>query len=335
MAAGSGGATAVSDDAGRNYTPVGGDIAGSFQFGLRLGPAPGVALALGARGQLARTTDNGVTWKAINVATSADMQDTSFSTTDDGYALDQRGGLFRTVNGGASWQPIDPGTTAPPRAVITTGNVVLLAGPTGVRRASGGGQFDLVSAASARRAKVTKFDRAGGAIFAYGATAIVRTTNGGRAWTAVKGPSRKRGKKTVPLALRDVEMTSGSAGYALDTSGRVWRTANGGRRWTELPGDRHGQRARARVRLGLRGLPHARRLPGRQRRRLRPADRRQRQALASAADRQRPVPGHRGRHQPDRGSRVRAHLDARRRAAACSAACSRRRPAVTRARPRR
>ena len=79
VAAGSGGATAVSDDGGRNYAPVGGDIAGSFQFGLRLGPAPNIALALGARGQLARTTDNGVTWRAINVATSSDMRDTSFS----------------------------------------------------------------------------------------------------------------------------------------------------------------------------------------------------------------------------------------------------------------
>jgi photosystem II stability/assembly factor-like uncharacterized protein len=135
VAAGSGGATAVSDDAGKNYTPVGGDIAGSFQFGLRLGPANNIALALGAKGQLARSTDGGVTWKAINVATSADMRDTSFSTQDDGYALDQRGGLFRTTNGGASWQPIDPGTTSPPRAVITSGSVVLLAGPKGVRKA--------------------------------------------------------------------------------------------------------------------------------------------------------------------------------------------------------
>ena len=58
---GSGGATVISDDSGKNYQPIGGDIAGSFQFGLRLGPAPEIALALGARGQLARTTDNGAT----------------------------------------------------------------------------------------------------------------------------------------------------------------------------------------------------------------------------------------------------------------------------------
>ena len=163
MAVGSGGATAVSNDGGVNYTPVGGDIAGSFQFGLRLGPAPNIALALGARGQLARTTDNGVTWKAINVATSSDMRDTSFSTPDSGYALDVRGGLFRTANGGASWQPIDPGTTSAPLAVITSGDTVLLAGPSAIRRASGGGAFDAVktregqpaSTARARRSSPT------------------------------------------------------------------------------------------------------------------------------------------------------------------------------------
>ena len=121
VAAGAGGATAISDDGGRNYGAVGGDIAGSFQFGLRLGPSPVVAFALGARGQLARTLDNGVSWRAINVATSADMQDASFATANSGYALDQRGGLFRTGNGGTSWQPIDPGTTSPPRAVIVSG----------------------------------------------------------------------------------------------------------------------------------------------------------------------------------------------------------------------
>ena len=235
VAAGAGGATTVSDDGGLNYAPVGGDIAGSFQFGLRLGPAPGIALALGARGQLARTTDEGLTWKAINVATSADMQDTSFTTVDNGYALDQRGGLFRTANGGASWQPIDPGTTSAPRAVIATGADVLLAGPRGIRRASAGGEFTLTTSKAARNAAVTQFDRGGNAIFAYGSTAIVRTTNGGKAWTAVKGPTRKQGRKTVALRLRDVDMTSASGGYALDTSGRAWRTTNSGKRWTELP----------------------------------------------------------------------------------------------------
>jgi photosystem II stability/assembly factor-like uncharacterized protein len=235
VAQGAGGATVISDDSGKNYAPIGGDIQGSFQFGLRLGPAPEIALALGARGQLARTSDNGVTWKAINVATSADMQDTSFTTADNGYALDQRGGLFRTANGGASWQPIDPGTTSAPKAVIATGDNVLLAGPRGIRRASAGGEFSLIGTKPVRGIAVDQFDRGGSAIFAYGSTAIVRTTNAGKTWTQIQGPSRKSGKKTVALKLRDVDMTSGAGGYALDTSGRVWRTSNGGKKWTELP----------------------------------------------------------------------------------------------------
>ena len=154
------------------------------------------------------------------------MQDTSFTTADNGYALDQRGGLFRTANGGASWQPIDPGTTSAPRAVITTGDIVLLAGPRGIRRASGGGEF--TPSTRARRAS-TEFDRGGNAIFAYGARrSCARPT------AAARGPSRQAPTKP-DAALRDVEMTSANGGYALDTTGRVWRTSNGGRRWTELP----------------------------------------------------------------------------------------------------
>jgi hypothetical protein len=152
------------------------------------------------------------------------MQDTSFTSAEEGYALDQRGGLFRTANGGQSWSPIDPGTTSAPRAVITTGTTVLLAGPRGIRRAAAGGEFDAVNT----RAAVDRFDRGGGAIFAYGARTIIRSTNAGRRWTGVKLPSKR-------TRLRDVEMTSANGGYVLDTSGRIYRTTNGGRRWTELP----------------------------------------------------------------------------------------------------
>jgi photosystem II stability/assembly factor-like uncharacterized protein len=236
VAAGAGGATAVSNDGGRNYSAVGGDIAGSFPFGLRLGPAPTVAYALGARGQIARTTDGGVTWRATNVATSADMRDTSFSSLDRGFALDTRGGLFETQNGGQSWAPIDAGTTSPPRAVITAGDAVLLAGPRGVRRQASGGGFDLVGSRTIRGLALDRFDRAGSAIFAYGTTAIVRSTNRGRSWRRVLGPRTQRRSGRVTFRLLDLEMTSASNGYALDVNGRAWRTRNGGRTWRELPG---------------------------------------------------------------------------------------------------
>ena len=235
VAVGAGGATVVSDDGGRNYGAVGGDIGGSFQFGLRLGPGPDIAFALGARGQLARTSDGGTTWRAINVATSADMQDASFPTADVGYALDVRGGLFRTSNAGQSWQPIEPGTTQAPRAVITSGDAVLLAGPRGVRRATDGGAFDLVDSRAARRADVNRFDRAGGTLFAFGSRTIIRSTDRGRTWRAVRGPGRRVNRRFRAFTLQDVEMTSTTNGYALERNGRMWRTQNGGRTWKALP----------------------------------------------------------------------------------------------------
>jgi hypothetical protein len=116
--------------------------------------------------------------------------------------------------------------------VITAGDAVLLAGPRGVRRATGGGEFTAVNP----RAAVSALDRGGSAVFAYGTTTIIRSTDRGRTWKAVTGPTRRQGRKTVPLKLRDVDMTSASGGFALDTSGRVWRTTDGGKRWAELPG---------------------------------------------------------------------------------------------------
>jgi photosystem II stability/assembly factor-like uncharacterized protein len=236
VATGAAGATVVSDDAGRTYAQIGGDIGGSYPLGLRLGPDADTTFALGTRGQLARTTDGGARWQSLNVATSADLRDVAFSSRDTGYALDTRGGLFRTTNGGQSWEPLDPGTTAPPRAVLTAGDAVLLAGPRGIRRATRGGQFDLVADGAARRVPVDAFDRAGSAIFVSSTTAILRSTDAGRTWRRFLGPRVNRRGKRVSYRLQALDMTSASSGYAITVDGRVWRTTSSGRRWTELGG---------------------------------------------------------------------------------------------------
>jgi photosystem II stability/assembly factor-like uncharacterized protein len=239
VAAGVGGATVTSDDGGKTYASVGGDSDGSFPFGLRLGPTPDIAFALGTRGQIARTDDGGTSWRAVDVTTAADMMDVSFASGEDGWALDQRGGLFRTLDGGQSWAPQEPGTTTPPRAVITAGDAVLLAGPRGIRRGVGQ-EFRQVDSRPARLAEVSRFDAAGTAIFAYGTYTAVRTTDRGVTWSALRLPGttvKVRGRaqrRTFPV--QDLEMTSATAGYVLDQSGRVWTTADGGKVWREAPG---------------------------------------------------------------------------------------------------
>jgi photosystem II stability/assembly factor-like uncharacterized protein len=232
VGAGAGGATVTSDDAGRTYAPVGGDIGGSYPFGLRGGPTRDLAFALGARGDLARTTDGGATWRQLRVSTTADLQDVSFTTADAGYVLDQRGGLFRTANGGQSWQTLDPGAGVARSVLAVEGDVVLLAGP-GVRRQVGNGRFEQISS-RALRGGIAELDRAGGAIVAHGATTAALSTDAGESWRRVRTPGRRVGRRTVAFEIADLDFVSARRGFVLDATRRLWTTRNAGRTWTEV-----------------------------------------------------------------------------------------------------
>jgi photosystem II stability/assembly factor-like uncharacterized protein len=226
---GEGGQTVVSDDAGLNWAAVGGDIGGGF---LRLRPGPVVtsAYAPGAKGRIAMTLDGGATWKVASVPSSSDIIDTSWTDAATGYALDAKGGLFRTRNGGASWQTLSPGAGGAPGAVLAIpgGDTVLLAGPRGLRRATGGGEFVAVSSASVAKARLDDIQRVGQVVVAwqgYG-HALVMSPDQGASWKALKLPSRK-------TTIRHVAFTSAATGWLVDLQGRVWATRNAGRTWAE------------------------------------------------------------------------------------------------------
>ncbi len=229
VAVGAAGQTVVSNDAGINYTAIGGDIGGSF-FGVRRGPVPTAAFAPGAKGQIAMTVDAGATWKVANVSTSADILDTSWSDAKVGYALDIRGGLFRTLNGGTTWQTLNAGAGAAPRAVIAVpgSDSVLLFGPRGIKRATGGGEFNSIPGNLVSKTAISNADLGGSAIFAWGSGGkrLLASTNKGQNWKAVKLP-----RKTT--RVRQVAFTGARVGFLLDTAGRVWSTTNGGRTWKQ------------------------------------------------------------------------------------------------------
>ncbi len=227
VAVGAAGQTVVSNDGGINYTAIGGDIGGSF-FTVRRGPVPTTAFAPGAKGQIALTADAGATWKVANVSTSADILDTSWSDAKTGYALDIRGGLFRTLNGGVTWQTLNAGAGAAPRAVIAVpgSDSVLLFGPKGIKRATGGGEFNAVAGKLVTSATLTSADLGGSAVFTWGSKALLSSTSKGQSWKAVKLPSKK-------TRIRQVSFTGSQVGFLLDTAGRVWSTSNGGRTWKQ------------------------------------------------------------------------------------------------------
>lgn len=229
---GAAGQTVISNDAGVNYVPVGGDIGGNF-LRLRRGPTATTAFAPGSKGQIALTTDAGATWKVVSVPTSSDVLDTSWADASTGYALDARGGLFRTANAGASWQTLSPGAGPPASAVVALadGRTVLLVGPTGVKRAVGGGSFQPVTGPRVARDALDGAAPAGNAVVAWGSQSknLLVSIDGGSTWRALKLPDKKHTR------VAQVAFLNGSVGYLLDTTARLWSTSNGGHNWHELP----------------------------------------------------------------------------------------------------
>ena len=289
----------VSDDGGRTYAPVGGDIARLVPVRPASRAGPEIAIALGARGQLARTIDGGATWRAINVATSADMQRR--------VVLDPRRGLRARP----ARQPVPHRERRAELAADRPGHDlaaargdhlrrrVLLAGPRGVRRATVGGAFDLVDAVMCAGRRSTAFDR----------PAARSSPSGGRRSSARRTAARRGprprardGGRAAVASLPARRPRDDVGDERLRARERRPRLADDHRRAhvAQLPGVGTDTGRGAGVRLGDRRLPDARQLP------RRPAAPRTCCARATAAGRgarsgSRPaVPGHRGRHQPER-----------------------------------
>ncbi len=226
VAVGAAGQMVVSADAGLNWSPVGGDLGGSFSR-LRIGSSPTAVYAAGTKGVVGISVDGGATWKGVSVATSADIADTSWSSTSAGYALDVRGSLFRTSNAGASWQTLSTGPGGTPHAVLALpdGRTVLLIGPRGLRRSLGGGAFNAVSGKPVGGASLTDAQRAGSAIVAWSTRKLLVSTTSGSSWKALKLPTKS-------TSIDDLSFQSAKSGWLLSSDGSLWRTTNG-RTWTE------------------------------------------------------------------------------------------------------
>lgn len=229
---GSGGTTVASGDGGATFATGSSDIGGQYK---RLIKGPGeLVFAPGIKGVLALSTNNGANWSTLATQTSADLKSAAFASSSIGYVLDATGGLQLTTNGGTSWRTLDPGTSRPAETVATVGsNSVLLAGPVGVYRSVAGGRFNPVSGKAVASARVSNVDVIGATAFAFGERALIRSTNSGASWSAVRLPqTNKKGRSREVIA--SVSFLNASLGMLLDAQGRLWRTANGGRSWTEL-----------------------------------------------------------------------------------------------------
>ncbi|MEA2467699.1 MAG: hypothetical protein QOJ57_1825 [Thermoleophilaceae bacterium] len=235
VAVGENGTTVLSTNADSgtpSFVPVADQaLAGPFSR-LRSG-AGSLVLGPGAGGKLARSTDGGQHWSAVQVPTSEDLRDAWFVDKNTGFVLDSGGQVQRTMDGGDGWSELATGTSARPNALYAIDqNVVLLFGPKGVRRTTSGAdpRFDPVDSKVASATALTDYDRTAGlALFAYGRAALIVSSDQGASWRAVNGPVKKP-------HYRRVDFLTGKLGYALLESGRLFRTRTGGKTWVELLG---------------------------------------------------------------------------------------------------
>jgi photosystem II stability/assembly factor-like uncharacterized protein len=236
-ALGAAGTTAISDDAGATFAPVGGSLPGRYSA-MVAGPA-GVAFAPGDKGSLAKTTNSGATWTRGNVSTPNDVVDVSFPTATVGFALDSAGGLFRTTDGGATWRALDTGTTARPTAVeAPSTKTVLIAGPRGLRRSTDAGDTFSAVKGDVSKSPLSDIDSAGSALVAFGSQAVWRSKDKGKTWSSVRKPGKyvtRHGHKVNDKGVLHADFVSASTGYFLDTKGVLYRTGNGGSSWSTLP----------------------------------------------------------------------------------------------------
>jgi photosystem II stability/assembly factor-like uncharacterized protein len=230
-AVGASGATVLSDDGGVNFTPNSTDIGGEYQR-LSPGPSPSMAFALGPRGALAATSDGGATWRTLGVPTSRTVVGVAFATADTGFALDETGALFKTANAGKTWQTLDTGTTSAPRGLAAPSpDVVVLAGPRGIRRGEGATQPQAVGNSTLRKATLSGVNAHSGLLVAWGSAEkhIFLSTDQGKTWKTIKLPK----KVAVGFVPQAADFVSRKVGFFFDRGNRLFKTTNGGRTWTQ------------------------------------------------------------------------------------------------------
>jgi len=234
VAVGARGLTLVSDDGGESFGPVGG---GSDQEYYRLrAVTPRLLYAFGPRA-VGRSVDAGRTWRALPLPKPLPkrnfLADASFTGTREGLALSVREDgaqsssttLFRTDDGGQSWRNVNTSRLHELSGVLALdGRRVVAAGRRGLRVSRDGGQrFRSVGSPRLRSARLSKFDRAGKLVVAYGPHTFALSSDL-RRWRLRRLP---RG-----IDAQDVDFVSARVGYMVDGDGRLRRTRDAGRRWS-------------------------------------------------------------------------------------------------------
>lgn len=223
VAVGLDGLIAVSGDSGASWSQLEFGAGGQFD-GLRT-LSKRRQVVFGANGALADSLDGGATWRALAPAGTAPVVDVAASGRRL-FALDNAGKLWRS-DGGAAWAAVRMSGARARGIYAWSRNRLALVGPRGVRISTKSGAGPKAVRGVVARMRLTKFDPARRALFAFGSRAIATSANKGRTWSRVAVP--KKSAKIVQL-----DMVDRRNGYLLDRDAELYKTKSGGRHWMRI-----------------------------------------------------------------------------------------------------
>lgn len=227
VAVGADGASVSTDDAGANWASLNSEVLGSYSSIHADSSSSAVLYGVGTG--LARTVDSGASWKAITTLASGAVRDATFPTAMRGYVLDSRNQLTRSDDGGITWKVLDLAGARPQSLLATSEQTLLLVGDKGIRRSSNAGlSFKTAGGSSFRKQKFSRADLAGKSIAAYGATAVVISSDDGKTWKKVSRLKKKMG------TVKSVDFVDKKNGWLVDSNNELWATTKGGGKWTRL-----------------------------------------------------------------------------------------------------
>ncbi len=193
--------------------------------------SPTVGYACGTSGLIIKTTDGGITWDTVGVASTATYWYLDFIDADTGYVGGSTGKLLKTTNGGVSWTEIPLGSTS--AVVYRIFMVNAQVGYIGTGSATPGrilkttdygatwvNQSSYTTATTVRGMWFLNADT--GFVGTTGYT-IAKTTDGGATWNEVDFGSG---------TFYDIKFRNSQVGVAAGADGVVYRTTDGGATWT-------------------------------------------------------------------------------------------------------
>jgi len=184
-------------------------------------------VAVGERGIVLLSDDNGVAWRQAKVPTSVGLTNVQFVSSRTGWAVGHGGIVLKTTDGGETWARQFDGREAAQRE-LESARAEAAAGSPGAERHLRDAEQLLADGPDKPLLDLHFADEQNGVVVgAYGL--IFATADGGKTWQSLRGRlDNPKGKHLYSIRA------SGAQLYVAGEQGALYRSGDGGKSFTEV-----------------------------------------------------------------------------------------------------